>query len=291
MVKKKKYNYVKYILLLFFILYLTNHKKRVVVVMISDYLPTNPDDYVTLTSSMNLRWANSNGYGFEFIYRNTTCFHPKWGKRLKFWCRQLDFLQILENDWDWLLYVDADAFINPGVDFDTILKKATGVIKSPMKMWFNGSFIRQVDDPHVILSKDVDGWPGTCFGVQLWRNSPISKQIMCELFNSGMNETRTIYPNGKIEIRKNIQQKLFAEQGVMNQLLYEGKWKNEIAILPAQDLYLGGFVFHATQGAIYNGKRCHLRAKLQNCIKPAFDGKFVKINVKTPVNYDPFICK
>lgn len=282
----KRKTVLPFFIFLFFFFFLRRGGEKVVVVMVSDFLPT--EDYIYLTSQMNYKWAEKRNYGFKFVHRER-CSHRRWGERLKFWCRQVDFLSILNTkEWDWLFYVDGDAIINKNINFDDILKKATGEFTSPRDMWFNGSYLRQTKDPHVILSKDVDGWPGTCFGVQIWRNSPISKKIMCELFNSGINETRVEYPSGRIEVRRNIQKKLFAEQGVMNQFLSEGRWGDVISILPAEDLYLGGFVLHATLGTIVNGKRCSLREKY-NCIKSQWvDGENVKINPSPPAQDDLF---
>jgi hypothetical protein len=80
-----------------------------------------------------------------------------------------------EMDSDYILYMDGDALISYpwNTTWETILSfinnksKEMNLKSSNTQGWWNGNWSRFVEDPDVILTKDVTSYPGLNSGVNI----------------------------------------------------------------------------------------------------------------------------
>ncbi|KAL3908957.1 MAG: hypothetical protein SGPRY_009599 [Prymnesium sp.] len=72
-----------------------------------------PTDLLSLTHFLNLQYARSQQYDLLF-YRNTReqgCTHSRWGERHPSYCKLAGLADALHRGYEWVVYVDSDAFL------------------------------------------------------------------------------------------------------------------------------------------------------------------------------------
>ena len=77
-----------------------------------------------LTSYLNHRYACRHGYSLIFYQLSKPgCKHPLWGRRHPSYCKLAAIGEAIAAGYEWVVYVDSDAFIRSREDLPTLLRK------------------------------------------------------------------------------------------------------------------------------------------------------------------------
>lgn len=77
-----------------------------------------------LTAYLNMRYACRHGYTLLFYQlRRPGCMHPLWGSRHPSYCKLTAIGEALAGGYEWVVYLDSDAFVRARHDLPSLLQK------------------------------------------------------------------------------------------------------------------------------------------------------------------------
>jgi hypothetical protein len=147
---------------------------------------TSDVDVISLTYFMNLEYAKHHGYDLLFYQGShggcsdshclAACRHERWGKRHASYCKLVGLAEALDAGYEWVVYLDSDAFV------------ANTTLSLPALLRAYGADPAAADGMPAAREEAFFGWDwpytlGPNMGFIVLRNTPQMRQMVATWWN------------------------------------------------------------------------------------------------------------